>query len=100
MQHFILKYHRLKLFQWCQLPLTTVFQTDYFGLNVSKCMHHPFVSLNICSSTIATSGIRFLSLKGTQHIKKQAEKGEDGMRWNCIFIFVKWEGENILLKKA
>lgn len=33
-------------------------------------------------------------------LKKQAEKGEDGMRWNCIFTFVKWEGENILLKKS
>lgn len=32
-----------------------------------------------------------------QHVKKQAEE-EDGTyrMWNCIFIFNKWDGEEIL----
>lgn len=38
-----------------------------------------------------------------QHVKKQAEKEEDRTyrMWNCIFIFNKWDGEEVLyIKKA
>lgn len=36
-----------------------------------------------------------------QHFKKQAEKEEDRMyrMWNCIFIFNKWDGEEVLYIK-